>query len=174
MYSALNQYILRSSLSLQATLVGRNLGVGGVDATELGSLVVGQGIETLLVDVEARSSVVDGKDVDGLALVGDAVAGAALGGVPAGDALVATEVGGLDVALGLPAVLGDEAVGAVRAGDGGEGAAGVVVAGIVGDGDGRGEGGEAEGKGGSDGGELHGDGLGCWVVWGIKARVVVE
>ena len=76
---------------------------------------------------------VDGEHVDGLALVRHAVAGAALGGVPAGDALVATEVGRLDVALGLPAVLGDEAVGAIRAGDGGQGAARIIIASVVGD-----------------------------------------
>lgn len=36
-------------------------------------------------------------------------------------------------ALGLVAVAGDEAVGAVGAGDGGQGAGGVIVAGVVGD-----------------------------------------
>lgn len=41
------------------------------------------------------------------------------------------EVG--DGALGLVAVAGDEAVGAVGARDGGHGAAGVIVAGVVGD-----------------------------------------
>lgn len=38
-----------------------------------------------------------------------------------------------DGALGLVAVAGDEAVGAVGARDGGHGAAGVIVAGVVGD-----------------------------------------
>lgn len=101
---------------------------------------------------------VDGEHVDGLAVVRQAVAGAALGGVPAGDALVATEVGRLDGALGLPAVLGDEAVGAVGAGNGRHGAACVIVAGVVGDGDGRSERAEAESGGSGDGGELHGVG----------------
>lgn len=41
------------------------------------------------------------------------------------------EVG--DGALGLVAVAGDEAVGAVGARDGGQGAGGVIVAGVVGD-----------------------------------------
>lgn len=57
-----------------------------------------------------------------------------VGRVPAGDGLDAADVGEpLDLLLGLPAVLGDEAVGAVGAADGREGAGAVVVAGVVGD-----------------------------------------
>ena len=116
---------------LQTAVAHRDLRVLGVDATKLGSLVVGQGIKTLLVDVEAGGGVVDGEDVDGLAVVGQAVAGAALGRVPASNALVAAVVGRLDVGLCLPAVLGDQAVCAVRAGDSRESAASVVIAGVV-------------------------------------------
>lgn len=54
--------------------------------------------------------------------------------VPAGDGGAAADVGEVgDVALRLPAVARGEAVGAVGAADGGEGAGGVVVAGVVGD-----------------------------------------
>jgi hypothetical protein len=92
--------------------------------------------------------VVDRKNVDGLAVVCDTVAGAALNcslavlcvgigfaylvAVPSGDALVSANVGVAgNLALVLPAVLGDEAVYAVRAGYGGEGAALVIVADVV-------------------------------------------
>ena len=65
-----------------------------------------------------------------------------------------------DRALSLPAVLGDEAVGAVRAGEDVQGAAGVIVASVVADSDGRSHAGEAE-NGSRDGGEeLHGVGVG--------------
>lgn len=63
-----------------------------------------------------------------------------------------------DIAKSLPAVLGDEAVGTIAAGDAGELAAAVVVDGVVFDGCGRGE-----ADGGEDGGcgELHFEILNC-------------
>lgn len=70
--------IFRFDLSLQAAVAGRHLHVLRIDATKLLSLVVGQGIHGALCEVEARCGVVDGEHVDGLAVVGDAVAGAAL------------------------------------------------------------------------------------------------
>lgn len=106
---------------------------------------------------------VDGEDVDGPAGVGELPAGAALSNpvvsfcqgrddvlmagqdgkycfwtyarrVPSGNDIGPTDVGEVgDVALGGPAVLGDQAVGAVRAGDGRQGPGGIVVAGVVGD-----------------------------------------
>ena len=69
-----------------------------------------------------------------MALVGELPAGAAGGRVPAPDgdgAADVGEVGGL--AERLPAEAGGEAVGAVGAGYLGEGAAGNIVAGVVGD-----------------------------------------
>lgn len=77
---------------------------------------------------------VDSKDVDRLAVVSDGPAGAAAGRVPAGHGLDAADVGEVrDLRLEVPVVLGHEAVGAVGAGDDGEGAVAVVVAGVVGD-----------------------------------------
>lgn len=77
---------------------------------------------------------VDGQDVDRLALVGHGPAGTAVGRVPAADLLDAADVGEvLDLRLEVPAVLGDEAVGAVGARDDGERAVGVIVASVVGD-----------------------------------------
>jgi hypothetical protein len=94
--------------------------------------------------------VVDRKNVDSLAVVCDAVTGAALisvshaehwqstfaylRAVPSSDALVSANVGVVgDGALVLPAILGDEAVRAIGAGYGGEGAVLVIIAGVVGD-----------------------------------------
>ena len=136
---------------LQTAVAGGDLGVLGVNGAKLHGLVVGELVETGRVDVEARGSVVDGEHVDGVAVVGQAVTGAALrtmlvckgtpwvrggaylGRVPASDSLVATEVGSLgrNVALVRPAVLGDQTVGTVRAGESGESAVVVVVASVV-------------------------------------------
>lgn len=77
-----------------------------------------------------------------------------LGRVPGLDGLNGTGVGPRNVALSLPAVLGHEAIGAVRTGDGSEGARTVVVASVVGNGggaDGRG----GNGEDGEDGSEMH-------------------
>lgn len=57
---------------------------------------------------------VDGQNVDCLAVVRDGPAGTAVGRVPAGHGLDAADVGEvLDLVLEVPVVLGDEAVGAV-------------------------------------------------------------
>lgn len=121
------------NLSQSAVLAGdpRRL---GVDPAELDSLPTGELVHGLLGDVEALGGVVDGEDVDLLALVLEAVADAALGRVPAGDGGGAADVGeALDLTEGVPAVLGDEAVRAIGAGQLREGAGGDVVAGVVGD-----------------------------------------
>jgi hypothetical protein len=55
--------------------------------------------------------------------------------------------------LCLPAVAGDEPIGAVGAGDGGHAARAVVVAGVVADGGRAGQG--SDGEEGDGGGELH-------------------
>lgn len=78
---------------------------------------------------------VDGEDVDGLALVGGLLAEAAVGRVPAGNGCSTADVGeSRNVALLSPAgVLGYEAIGTVGARDSSEGAVGVIVASVVGD-----------------------------------------
>jgi hypothetical protein len=55
----------------------------GIHMPKLRGLVVRQGIESSLSNVETCSSVIDAKDVDRVAVVRDLVADAALGGVPA-------------------------------------------------------------------------------------------
>lgn len=128
----------------------------GVDAAELGTLAVCEGVQGIETNVEASSGVVDGEDVDLLALVLEAVAATAVGRVPALDDVDTTDVLGRDAALSLPAVLGDETVLAVGARDGGHGAGLVIVASVVRDGGGRDGRGESESR--EDAGELHIDG----------------
>lgn len=103
----------------------------GVDAAELGSLATSEGVHGIETDVEASGGVVDGKNVDLAALVLEAVAATTVGGVPASNDVDTTDILGGDVALGLPAVLGDETVAAVGARDGGHGAGLVIVASVV-------------------------------------------
>lgn len=141
----------------QAAVGGSDLDSGGLNTAEGSSLAVGQLVHGGLGDVEAGGGVVDGQDVDGAATVAQLPASSALRGqvsfpvhisssigraydkthargVPAGDLGGAADVGEVgDGALGLVAVAGDEAVGAVGARDGRHGAAGVIVAGVVGD-----------------------------------------
>ena len=64
---------------LKTAHVDADLSVLGVDATEGSSLAVGELVHGRLSEVEASAGVVNGEDVDGLAVVGDAVAGTALG-----------------------------------------------------------------------------------------------
>lgn len=131
---AVNSFVLSSAVdSLQTTGADGDLGGGSIDAAEGDSLAVGEGVHGVEGNVEARGGVVDGEDVNGLAVVGELPAGAALVRVPAGDGGGGTDVGEAgDLALGLPAVLGDQAVGSVGAGDGSQGAAAIIVAGVVG------------------------------------------
>lgn len=113
----------------------RRLGVVNlsVDAAELDSLTICEGVQGIQANVEARGSVVDSEDVDLLALVLEAVAATTVGRVPALDDVDTTDVLGRDVALSLPAILGDETVLAIRARDSGHGARLVIVASVVGD-----------------------------------------
>lgn len=60
--------------NLQAAVAERDLGRLGVNAAKGSSLAVGEVVQSGLGDVEAGSGVVDGKDVDGLAVVGQGVA----------------------------------------------------------------------------------------------------
>ncbi|KUI71388.1 Acyl-protein thioesterase 1 [Cytospora mali] len=62
----------------QATLGDSNLDSSGIDAAKSSSLVVGEGVHGCLTNVEARGGMVNGKDVDGPASVGELPAGAAL------------------------------------------------------------------------------------------------
>lgn len=120
--------------ALNSTVLDRNLGRLDIDTTQLHGLAAGQLIHGPLANVEARGGVVDSQDVDALAVVLQVPAGTARGGVPAGDGGGTANVGEVrDLALGVPAVLGDEPVDAVGAGEGGERASGLVVAGVVGD-----------------------------------------
>ena len=147
------------SHNLETAPAAVNLGVLGINAAKGGSLAVGELVHGSLSNVEASASVVHSKDVDGVAVVGEAEALAALRAVPAGNALVTTNAGEAgEVALGREAV--DEAVGSVRAADNVHAAVGVIVTGVVADSDGGSQAGEAE-NGSRDGrGELHGVG---WV-----------
>mgnify|MGYP004722517349 CR=1 FL=1 len=102
----------------------------GVDAAKLGTLTVCEGVHGVEANVEASSGVVDGKDVDLLALVLEAVAATTVGGVPASNDVDTTDIR-LGVALSLPAVLGDETVLAVGARDSSQSAGLVIVASVV-------------------------------------------
>lgn len=124
----------RSRTDLETAVADRNLGRRSIHASQLHSLATRQGVHGVERNVEAGGGVVNGQDVDGVAAVRELPAGAAGGRVPAPDGGGASDVGELgDLALRLPVVAGDEAVGAVGAGDGCQGTRAVVVAGVVGD-----------------------------------------
>lgn len=75
---------------------------------------------------------VDSQNVNGLAVVCDTVAGAALGRVPARNSLVATNAReGGNVGLGVPSILGDEAICAIRARQSDQTTAAVIVTSVV-------------------------------------------
>lgn len=63
---------------LQTAVADGNLGSGRIDAAEGDSLAVGQGVHGVQSNVEASGSVVNGENVDGLAIVGELPAGTAL------------------------------------------------------------------------------------------------
>ena len=119
---------------LQSAVASCDLGVLCLNATESLSLAVGEIVHGGLGDVETVASVVDSKNIDSLAVVCDAIAGSALCAVPALNTHVASDTGeASDGALVLPAVLGDQTILAIRAGNGGERAASIIVASVVGD-----------------------------------------
>src|SRR5687768_15586973 len=70
--------VLVRAQCLQAAVASSNLGVLSIDTTESRSLAVGKLVHGCLGDVEALGSMVDSEDVDGLSVVGDAVACSAL------------------------------------------------------------------------------------------------
>ncbi len=75
-------------MHLKATVASSNLGILSIDTAESSRLAVGQLIHSPLGKVEAVGGVVNSQNVDCLAVVCDAVASAALWGVPASNALV--------------------------------------------------------------------------------------
>lgn len=124
--------MVHNAHDLKTAVADSDLLVLSVDAAEGSSLAVGELVHGSLGNVEAGASMVHGKDVDGLAVVGETVAGTALRAVPASNALVTT-----DEREARKAALGGEAsgqtVGSVRAGDNVHGAAGIIVTGVVAD-----------------------------------------
>lgn len=100
---------LNVALRSKPTLINADLLHIRLHASQSIGLVVGELVHGLFTQVKARSSVVDGQDVDCLAVVGHGVALAALGGVPAFDvAGAANERESGDGPLGLVAVPGGE------------------------------------------------------------------
>ena len=116
----------------QTTHGQRNLGHLGINTAELGCLSVGQVVHGVEAHVEPAAGVVDGENVDRLAVVRGRPARAAVGRVPAGHLIASSYVGEVaHVTLHLPVVLGHDAVSAVRARNKCEAAAGLVVSDIV-------------------------------------------
>lgn len=66
------------SHNLKTALAAVNLGVGSIDVAEGDSLTAGEGVQGTLTKVEAGASMVYSKDVDAVAVVGQAVACTAL------------------------------------------------------------------------------------------------
>lgn len=64
--------------NLQATVAHIDLSGSRIDAAQSNSLAVGKVVHGVQCDVEAGSGVVDGKNVDGLAVVAELPAGTAL------------------------------------------------------------------------------------------------
>lgn len=93
------------------------------------------------------------QDVDRVAIVGEGVALSTVDIIPAGDGGGSSDVRETwERALGGVA-LGEKTVGSVTARDDGKGAGGIIVASVVGNGDGRHNANESE----DDGWELHND-----------------
>ena len=91
-----------SSPLKSAVAEGHRLDIG-LNAAQLDTVAVGQLVEGTESNVEASRGVVNSQDVNRLAVVGRGPAGAAVGGVPAGDGGGATDVGeARDLALGVP------------------------------------------------------------------------
>ncbi|OIC46606.1 hypothetical protein A7M48_18845 [Acinetobacter baumannii] len=87
-----SNFLVPGRKRLETAHVDTDLSVLSVDAAEGFSLVVGELVHGTLGEVEASAGAVDGEDVDGVAVVSDAVAGTALLAVPAFNALVSTNV----------------------------------------------------------------------------------
>lgn len=104
---------------------------------------------------------INSQNIDTTTGIRQLITASAVGIVPSGDCGGSSDVGEvLEGALSAVA-LGEETVGSVRTGYHGEGAGGIIVAGVVGYGDGEGAGGH--GEEGGDAWELHFDW--CLVGW---------
>lgn len=117
---------------LQTALVNRNLIHSRLDAPKLFCLSSRQVIKCAEGDVQALCGMVDSEDVDASAIVGRLPACTAVWRVPTADRLSTSYVReALNLSLCLPAILSDEAVGAVRAGHRVKSAVGVIVSPVV-------------------------------------------
>lgn len=101
-----------------------------VDAAPKGSLIAGEGVHGSQGKDEAIAGMVNSHDLDGIAVVGEVPAGAALGAAPARNARVGTDVRE-ERKFALGRVAADKTVGSVRAGDVVHGAAGIIVTSVV-------------------------------------------
>lgn len=102
-------------------------------ATQLFSLVIGEEIHSLNTDIETTGRGINSNDFNGLALVLQGVAFAAVRIVPFGDGGCATDAGECRQGVESSKSLGHEAVLAVGAGDFVQGGASNIIFGIVGD-----------------------------------------
>lgn len=125
---------IEKGTALETAVADGHISSRSRNASQRNTLATGQSIHGVESNVEAGSSVVNSQDVDGVAAVLELPAGSAASRVPASHGSGTTNVReARDLALGLPVVSGDETVGAVRAGDDGQGAGAIIVAGVIGD-----------------------------------------
>lgn len=133
--NGLNRFFLyrkKKEADLKTAVLDSDLASSSSNTAQCNGLATGQSIHGVERNVEARSGVVNGQDVDGVAAVRQLPAGSTASRVPAGNGGDTSDVWeARDLALGRPVVFGLEAVGAVRAGDDVERAGAVVVAGII-------------------------------------------
>lgn len=123
----------KQHLVFNATFGEVNLSRGGIDPSESLGLATGESVHGGQGNVEAFDGEIDSQDVDTVSLVLQLPAGSAARRVPALDDVRAANVGEVgDVALLGPAPAVDDPICSVRAGDGLEGAVGVLVAAVVG------------------------------------------
>lgn len=98
---------LDRTLGGKSTLRDIDLGDSGIDTAQSVGLVVGELVHRRLGQVETVAGVIDGEDIDRLAVVADRVALAALGAVPTGNVAGATDERKVrDGALSLVAAVG--------------------------------------------------------------------
>ena len=116
---------------MKPTNGGSDLDRRDLDSTEVNRLVTRERIHGFLGEVKPFKRHVDRQHGDRLAAIGDVVTCATSGRIPARDGIHPTDVGevGKGTEGGVP--FGDEAVGAVRAGDGRQGKGRIVVRCVV-------------------------------------------
>jgi hypothetical protein len=111
-----------------------------INPAKLHGLPIRQLVQGFLCDIEPAVSVIDRQHVDAFSRAGvrQLPARSALGGIPSCDRCGTADVREVgNVAEGVKSIAGDEAVGTVRAGDGGQRSVRVIVRVIVGYGDGE-------------------------------------